>query len=832
MSAFKIIYGIDLGTTNSAITRFEKGKAVVKKNSMQKDTTPSCVAYNKKGHVIVGDKAHTQQGKDYAMVYRKPGYRPNTFVEFKRLMGTDHKYECPNLGKSITPEELSSQVLMELKKNINDDDVLSAVITVPAMFNNTQKDATKHAAKLAGFDHVELIQEPVAASIAYGLDSKMKNAYWVVFDFGGGTFDAALMKIEDGIIQAVDTAGNNKLGGKDIDNAIVDEIIMPYLKNNYTLNDILEKKGNAFVNMWKPKAEEIKIALSSNEEYEAETDLGDNYGVDDNGEEIAISLTVTREQVERVAEPIFQKAVNITKALLQRNHIEKKSLGALILVGGPTFMPIVRRMLKEQVTPNVDTSIDPMTCVAEGAAIYGSTIDVPKEIADSQRDRSKVQLAINYQSTSVETEEWISVSFLENMSESYADDSVMVEFVRGDGMFTSPQSEIDTEGDVIVLQLAKNKTNVFSVRCYDKRGNRLDCEPGEISIIQGTSGFDNSVMPMALGIGALNSEGTEVFTQVRGLEKSRRLPASGSIRNMKTPKIIRPGVDSDKIRITIYQIEDFIENARVLYCQRIYDTYITGDDVPQVINEGSVVNLSMHAEKSGTIDKFEAEIPSLGITIDLTERMTASRTTMPDRSFMEHEFHNARQRARELGDQTIINRIDIAEQRYFANPDNRDVADGAYSELQSICRELDRLNSMGEWERQEKKLRSMYEELCSDNQRYGNAETKRIVDGFAKELESVVARKDVQLAKDLYSRMWNYDFKIAEVDFYKVWITEWNTNFQSKRWRNPTRARELINEGLRCMSGNPTAEQLNPIAFGLMDLLPEHDKPNILGGPE
>ena len=133
------------------------------------------------------------------------------------------------------------------------------------MFDNNQKDATKRAAKLAGFDHVELIQEPVAASVAYGLDSKMKDAYWVVFDFGGGTFDAALMKIEDGIMKPVDTAGNNKLGGKDIDKAIYENFFLPYFKENYTIDEILVNKAEAFMNMWKPKAEEAKISLSFNE---------------------------------------------------------------------------------------------------------------------------------------------------------------------------------------------------------------------------------------------------------------------------------------------------------------------------------------------------------------------------------------------------------------------------------------------------------------------------------------------------------------------------------------------------------------------------------------
>ncbi len=826
MSSLKIVYGIDLGTTNSAITRFENGKAVVKKNGLQSDTTPSCVAYNKNGKVLVGSRARNQLEKDYALSFKKPGYKSNTYIEFKRLMGTDHKYECTSLGRELVPEELSAEVLRELRKNILDDNVTSAVITVPAMFNNTQKDATKRAAKMAGFEHVELIQEPVAASVAYGLDSKMKNAYWVVFDFGGGTFDAALMRIQDGIMQAIDTDGNNKLGGKDIDKAILDEIILPYLKENYTLNDTLSKNPTQFTNMWKAKAEEAKIGLSFNPSVEIETDLGDDYGSDDLGEELALSLTISQQELERIAAPIYQKAIDITKNLLKRNNIEGSSLGALILVGGPTHSPIIRKMLKEQITPNVDTSIDPMTCVAAGAAIYGSTIDVPEEVADATRDRSKVQLAINYQSTSVETEEWVSISLLKDKCDNYHESSVNVEFVRADGMFTSPQSSVDSNGDVISLVLAKDKTNVFDVRCYDGKGTRLECEPSQISIIQGIAGLGDAVIPMALGLGTLNSDNIEVFDPIEGLEKSRKLPSTGILRGLRTPKDIRPGVITDEVRMSLYQTEDVAIGTRVLYCQRIYDVFLNGEDVPQILPGGSEINLKLHAEKSGTIDKFEVEIPWFGTTIDLTERMTNSKTSAPAASYLTREFADAKKRARELGNSALENRLNIAEQRYSSSNGDRDTVDGTLSELQGICREIDQEYSMGAWEREEKRVRGMFEELENDNRIYGNAETTEMVNRLRGEMERVFAMKNVQMAKDLYDQMWNLDYRIAEVEFYIVWIINWNKEFSQKKWINEIRARELVNRGMQIINDNPTADSLKPIAFEIMDLLPASQRPN------
>ncbi len=828
MSTTKIIYGIDLGTTNSAITRFENGKAVVKKNALQMDTTPSCVAYTRNGKVLVGTKAHAQLEKDYALSFRKTGYKSNTFIEFKRLMGTDYKYECSSLGHEISPEDLSAEVLKELRKNILDENVTSAVITVPAMFNNTQKDATKRAAKLAGFEHVELIQEPVAASVAYGLDSKMKNAYWVVFDFGGGTFDAALMRIQDGIMQAIDTAGNNKLGGKDIDNAILDEIILPYLKSNFTLDDTIASKGKQFRDMWKAKAEEAKIGLSRYESVDIETDLGDDYGTDDFGEELSLSLTLTRDDLERVAAPIFQKAIDITNAMLQKNHIDGNALGALILVGGPTYSPILRKMIMEQVTANVDTSIDPMTCVAAGAAIYGSTLDMPKEVVDATRDRSKVQLELGYQSTSVEEEEWVSVSLLADKSDNYHENSVQVEFARADGMFTTPKANVDTRGDVVSLRLKPDDTNVFAVCCYDNRGNRLECEPNEITIIQGVSGLGDAVLPLALGLGTTNADGIEVFEQIEGLEKSRKLPASGEIRGLRLPKDIHPGVMSDELRLSIYQTDEVTPNTRVLYCQRIYDVILNGGDIPGFLPEDSIVNLKFHAERSGTIDSFEVEIPALEIVIDMTDRMSNSTTSVPSASFMAREFSNANRLARELNIVTLIKRLDSAEQRYHSADGDRDIIDGVLSELQYICRDIDREYSLGAWEREELRVRGMYNELIEDNRKHGNLETTRLVEQLKGDVDRVLASRNVQLARDLFDQLWNIDYDIAEVEFYIVWIYDWNRDFDKKGWTNRSKARDLIDLGLRKINSSPTIAELKPIAFEILNLLPENQKPDTL----
>lgn len=842
MANNKIIYGIDLGTTNSAIARFENGQSVIKKSPTQGDTTPSCVTVTPKGKLIVGTKAYSQLDKDSQLAYVKPGYKRNTYVEFKRIMGTDERLYSYNLEKSgqepyLTPEQLSAEVLKTLRSYILDDDAKEAVITVPALFNNNQRDATKRAAKLAGFDHFELIQEPVAASVAYGLAAKLKNAYWLVFDFGGGTFDAALMRIEDGIMKAVDTAGNNHLGGKDIDQAIVEQIILPHLAKEYSIDRCSKKKE--FIEMWKAKAEEAKIQLSFNAEVTIQTDLGDEYGTDDDGTDLELDITITEEDLEPVAGPIFQRAIDIAKQLLNRNHLDGNELGALILVGGPTHSRILRRMLREQVTPNVDTSIDPMTAVACGAALYGSTIDVPEEVMDKKRDRSKVQLEVSVKSTSVEEFEFAAVKFLKDKSEGYNEDSVMVDFVRADGEFNTGRVKIDQVGDALELRLKTDATNVFEIRCYDAVGNKLDCEPQSISIIQGIDGIGDAKLPQSLGMATVDDDDDVVFTPFEGLKKNLPLPAYGTLsKRVMTDRDIRPGMSSDKIIIPILQTDKDIDQLKrehkklkKIYCDHLYDIVVTGDDVPSVLPGGSEVKVTLHAEKSGGIDECIVDIPYLNIDIDVTSRLESCTGKIADADVYLADIEEARKKLGSLEDESLSQELnDVASCFNSAQSQDRDKKEQALEQLKEVLAKIDQEYSLGDWQRMENKLKGIYNELVNDNRKYGNEKTTTVVQRLKTDVDRVIDAKDLDAAQQLYDQIWDMDYKIAAVEFYIAWIKQWNRNFDQKQWSNPSRARSLVNQGIEIInSGKASAENLRPIAFELSDMLPRTQKPQNIG---
>ena len=480
MERLKSGYGIDLGITNSVICRMEKGEPVVIKTDTLKDTMPSCVAFTKRQSVKAGDTAFNDMKSDKRRVF-KAGKKEasNAYVEFKRTMGTDTKYASTYMGRDYSSEELSAEVLKTLKSFVTDENISSVVITVPAKFTVGQKTATLEAAKMAGFTKCELLQEPIAAAMAYGLTTDSKDGIWMVFDFGGETFGAALLKVEDGIMQVFDTEGDNYLGGKNLDYAIVDNIIIPYLKKNFALDETINNKVKKDVlrDAMKIYAEEAKNQLSFKERYDILSNLGD-LGEDEEGEEIELDLTLSQNEVFDVMRPYFQKAVDICKDLVNRNNLSFAQIDKLILVGGPTHSPLIRQMLKDQVTPNVDTSIDPMTAVATGAALYASTIDAV--VDDKEIEEGTVKLEIGYESTSVEQSEWVSVIL--DAESSYS--KVYVELERSDKAWTSGKVEIDAIGNVIEAVLLESKPNSFAIHAYDEQGNKLSCFPKEITIIQ------------------------------------------------------------------------------------------------------------------------------------------------------------------------------------------------------------------------------------------------------------------------------------------------------------------------------------------------------------
>ena len=384
MNRRTIDFGIDLGTTNSEIACMEKGEVRVFKNYKREEFTPSVVRIDEKGTIRVGRKAYERLVDD----------PDNTVGEFKRLMGTQQGKEFTLSNRTLSPEELSAEVLKDLKitakKNLLEEDEIScAVITVPCNFEIVQCEATQRAAKIAGIKYAPLLQEPIAASIAYGFLEKMPKGYWIVFDLGGGTFDVAIMQAKGGRLTVVDHFGDNHLGGKDFDWKIVESIIHPVLAKEYNLPGLgRTAEYKALNGALKAAAEDAKIELSQIEHTEITLDLEKSKDKDGNG--ININIPIKRAQLISLIEPYIDKTIGLFEKVLKNQGLSSSDISQLILVGGPTQIPYVRERLKAAFDIPIEYKIDPITVVAQGAAIFAASQLIPDEL--TKRDYSKESL--------------------------------------------------------------------------------------------------------------------------------------------------------------------------------------------------------------------------------------------------------------------------------------------------------------------------------------------------------------------------------------------------------------------------------------------------------
>lgn len=729
MARNKIDYGIDLGTTNSAICRMEKGEPVVIKTDVLKDTMPSCISVNKKGSIKAGDSAYNTMKQDKRRA-TKSWHKgaSNTYVEFKRTMATDTQYPCSNLHKSFSSEELSAEVLKALKSFVTDEKFSSVVITVPAKFTVNQKTATMEAAKMAGFKHCELLQEPIAASMAYGVSSEEKDGLWMVFDFGGGTFDAALLKVEDGIMQVFDTEGDNYLGGKNLDYAIVDNIIIPYLQENYAIDGYLqdEEKKEVLRDAMKTYAEDAKNQLSFKDHEDIISNLGD-LGEDEDGEEIELDLTLSQAQVFDVMRPYFQKAVDICKNLIQRNNLNGSQITKLILVGGPTHSPLIRQMLREQVTPNVDTSIDPMTAVATGAALYASTMDA--EVSDKEIKVGTVKLDVSYESTTVEMAEYVPVC----LAEGSILNRVFVEFVRGDKAWASGKVEINSKGDVVELNLLEGKANSFNISCYDDKGNILPCFPNEITIIQG-SVVGAAPLPYNIAIARWDrNKKRSVIRMAKGLEKNKPLPATGVINDLKTTRQLRPGLSSDVLTVPIHQVDDFEEaegKSASLY-EHVADVVITGEDVDTLMPADSLVDVTLKVDSSEQM-RLEVRFLATGFTVEKVLDTSKKHTMEDTNEQISKGFAEAESAMKTLSESGIdVN--ELQEELAAIRTDNENTTEKkeVLNHLRELLRKIEKLDAGTEWERVEKELREEFDKLEKAQDDLGNERSAQLVDDCA-----------------------------------------------------------------------------------------------------
>ena len=347
--------GIDLGTTNSCVCVYEGGEAKVIANPEGNRTTPSVVAF-KNGEIIVGTAAKNQMITN-----------PDTISSIKRLMGSKEKVKAG--GKEYTPEEISAMVLGDLKKTAEaylGEKVTKAVITVPAYFNDAQRQATKNAGKIAGLEVERIINEPTAAALAYGLDKQDKTEQILVYDLGGGTFDVSILEIGDGVFEVKSTSGNNKLGGDDFDQRIIDYLAEEFKKEN----GIDLTKDKMAMQRLKDAAEKAKKDLSG----VTTTNISLPFLSQGADGPLHLEMTLTRAKFEELTDDLMESTLGPVRNALKDANLKKEDIDKILLVGGSTRMPKVAELIKKELGKEPSKGVNPDEVVAMGAAIQGGVL--------------------------------------------------------------------------------------------------------------------------------------------------------------------------------------------------------------------------------------------------------------------------------------------------------------------------------------------------------------------------------------------------------------------------------------------------------------------------
>jgi molecular chaperone DnaK len=578
-------YGIDLGTTNSCIARWEGGSVRVFQNNDQMNVTPSAVHILKTGRVIVGRRA-------YAALL---GDSENVSIEFKRWMGQKDRKRFPAAQRELSAEELSAEVLKSLREDVRRQtgaDVNTAVITVPAAFGALQCEATARAAELAGLQDAPLLQEPIAAAIGYGARPGSANQRWMVFDLGGGTLDIAVVSTREGRLNVLEHRGNNLLGGKDIDRSIVEHVLFPAIEASYDLRASGPGAArSALLPRLRIKAEEAKIDLST--DTQVVVSLFD-LGKDDSGESIEMEVSLTRPQLEGLMEPLLEKCCILAKEALAGARLAGADLDHILLVGGPTQSPLLRAMLTARLGAPVDFSADPMTVVGRGAAVYASTLETKNStISTTTTNVDCVHLKLAYDPVSAELHSTVAGRVGD------ATRDIELRLDSEDGLWTSGWMKLKGGFFEISVPLKEGDITTFWVYARDGRGQLLETDTPEFRVRHGLVP-SAPPLPHTLSVEVLTPGGKPALDSV--FAKGTPLPADKTVKYRAIHALAPDKPDSD-IAIKLWEGE-YLDDPDAN--EWVGNVSLRHDGVRRPVPEGAEIEVTIRvdASRKTTVDAF------------------------------------------------------------------------------------------------------------------------------------------------------------------------------------------------------------------------------------
>ena len=817
MKRTTIDFGIDLGTTNSAIAVFtgshgEPTKII--KNTTDgndSDITPSAIYINKKGALRIGRRA-----KD-----RIVDEDQDVHIEFKRQMGTDHSYVFKSSGQTRNPEELSAEILKSLKADVEQrtgEVVESSVITVPAAFELHQCDATRKAAQLAGFKQSPLLQEPVAAALAYGFDIDSKKTYWLVCDFGGGTFDAAIIKSEEGTIHVVDHGGDNFLGGSNVDWAIVEKLLAPRAAKDFRLTDFVRgnpKWKRAFLKL-KRIAEIAKIDLSRNERATLETCKF----ADDGGNEIEFECDLTRNEVVDVAEPFILRAATIAKDVLKRKNLGKEAIQKVILVGGPTLAPYFREMLGANLGIPLDHTVDPLTVVACGAAVFAgaqrleSTAVVSAAVGEYQLELAKAFRPVGLDSAPMvggkisggHPQDFTGFSLeLVNTKTQWRSGKVPL---RKDGVFTAN------------LHAEKGERNTFAVEVCDASGRKQKIQPDALHYSIGVGADVEQPLINSMGIALANNDYDRLF------ERGQGLPLKAT-RDYRTIHPIRQGQTGELLKIPIIEGEHDLADRN----RHIDDLLIDARNIRRDLPAGSEIEVTLGMDESRIIT-VSAYVPVLD---EEFSKKVELRHKSEDAEFLQQDFgqemarfHKVKSKAESARGQSaeeLVQQVDNSplvqeiEHLLSAAKADPDAAAECEKRLLRLKLDIDKVADALEWPALKSEARDWLAWLQTVAEQHGTDKQKKRVTEFASEADEIIRqRKPDRLRKNI-EQMMRLHFEIVSGQA-SWWIYQFQqAEKEQQKMTDQDRALRLLSQGRDYVAKNNLLGLQN-VVRQLWDLLP------------
>ncbi|OEV04345.1 hypothetical protein AN216_07550 [Streptomyces oceani] len=807
--------GIDLGTTNSAVAVLNGVQTEVIKNNDGRETTPSAVWIDRRQRLWVG-----QTARDRAEVEPE-----NTCLEFKLRMGTAGQDKKFTGGRTMSPEELSAEVLKSLRADAAArlGEVTAAVITVPAAFDLSACESTQRAAALAGLELTRLLQEPAAAAHAYGFQAIEENATWLVYDFGGGTFDAAVIRLRDGEFSVIGHRGDNLLGGKLLDWRIVDELLVPVAARQHRELAGLERgdpRWNGAIAKLKQAAETAKVRLSRSESAELCVELPD-----DRGRRFDFDHELTRAEVERLAEPLVSRSLNLCRKALEELGLGPGDLEKAIMAGGQTSMPYLRERIADPrhgLGIPLDFTHDPMTVVSRGAAIFAGGQPLPRDWGVSEAPaQGTYTVRCEYPRVSPDLDPVVVGQVTSPDGAPAAGMTVELSNEESDPPWRSGRLRLtDQGGFTSTLRAERGRQNTFHIALADGEGTVRAARPDRLAYTVGAVETE-PMLTQSVGVGLADNHTRPL------VERGARLPARRTV-SLRTTVTVQQGTGGGLIRIPVLRGEQ----ARSDRNPTIGRIEVGAAEVARTVPAGSEVRLTIEIDASQLV-QVSAYVPLLDETYETEVSLLAEPELDRDRLVAAAEAERLRLAALRERQSTVesavagllLQRIadeaveEDLERLLAAGRTDAGAAAEADQRIRELRLQLDAVEEELAWPELVAEAESVVIAAQDLVAAHGSASDREDLPLLEREIAEAIEAREAASLRTRCERLRTYTTRVLDRAGALQPLFFAQLSQEQSTMRHPAQAARLIREGERARDAGEQ-ERLRAINYQLQDLLP------------